>query len=83
MFHKHLLFQPRVRLDGDRAAVESGFARLDESEGGPVLRSFGRYVDSLVRCPDGHWRFERREAFVETTMARGSMSSGGSSPQRS
>lgn len=66
-FHKHLLFQPQIRLDGDRATAESGLARLDESGGGPVVRSFGRYSDTLVRCEDGRWRFSRREASVEST----------------
>jgi ketosteroid isomerase-like protein len=68
MFHKHLLFQPQIQLDGDRATVESGFARVDEGEGGPVLRSFGRYDDVLVRCEDGRWRFAQREAFIENTV---------------
>jgi hypothetical protein len=68
MFHKHLLFQPQIRLDGDRAAVESGFARVDESSGGPVLRSFGRYLDELVRCEDGRWRFTLRESFIENSV---------------
>jgi hypothetical protein len=68
MFHKHLLFQPQIRLDGDRASVASGFARVDESAGGPVLRSFGRYLDELVRCRDGRWRFAQREAFIENSV---------------
>ena len=52
------------------AAVESGFVRLDESPAGPVVRSFGRYRDELVRCEDGRWRFELREAFIENTVPR-------------
>lgn len=68
MFHKHLLFQPQIRLDGDRATVESGFARLDESAAGPVLRSFGRYRDTLVRCDDGHWRFTLRDSSIESSV---------------
>lgn len=67
MFHKHVLFQPQIRLAGDSATVESGFARLDESDGGPVVRSFGRYSDTLVRCEDGRWRFSLREASIEST----------------
>ena len=69
MFHKHLLFQPQIRLTGDTATVESGFARLDEGAGGPVLRSFGRYRDELVRCDDGRWRFTLREAFIESRVS--------------
>ena len=45
--------EPRVRLDGDRATVESYFARLNDSPDGPVVRSFGRYFDVLVRDADG------------------------------
>jgi hypothetical protein len=65
-FHKHLLHQPRLTIDGDQATVESLFTRLDESPEGPVIRSFGRYRDVLVRCHDGRWRFELREAEVES-----------------
>ncbi len=71
MFHKHLLFQPQIRLDGDHATVESGFARLDEGPQGPVLRSFGRYLDELTRCQDGRWRFARREAFIQSNVPPG------------
>ena len=59
-FHKHLLVEPRVRLDGDEASVESYFARLNDSPGGPVVRSFGRYLDVIVRCADGAWRIRER-----------------------
>jgi ketosteroid isomerase-like protein len=85
MFHKHLLFQPQIELDGDRATVESGFARLDEGDAGPVLRSFGRYLDVLVRCDDGRWRFASRESFIESSTGGGApdQSRGGSRPQRS
>jgi hypothetical protein len=48
MFHKHLLFSAEISLDGDRASVKSEFARIDESDAGPVLVSFGRY--SLLLC---------------------------------
>jgi hypothetical protein len=68
VFHKHLLFQPQIRLDGDRASVHSGFARLDEGPAGPVIRSFGRYLDELVRCDDGRWRFAQREASIENSV---------------
>jgi ketosteroid isomerase-like protein len=68
LFHKHLLYQPRIRIEGDQAFVESGFGRLDESPEGPVIRSFGRYLDELARCEDGRWRFVRREAEVESVV---------------
>ena len=52
-FHKHFLVEPRIRLEGDAASVDSYFARLNDSPEGPVVRSFGRYMDSFVRCADG------------------------------
>jgi hypothetical protein len=59
-FHKHFLVEPRIVLDGDAATAESYFTRLNDSAQGPVLRSFGRYIDELVRCDDGRWRFRQR-----------------------
>ena len=59
-YHKHFLVEPRVAIDGARATVDSYFARLNDSPEGPVVRSFGRYRDVLVRCDDGRWRFQER-----------------------
>lgn len=59
-FHKHFLVEPRVRIDGDTAVAESYFTRLNDSPSGPVVRSFGRYLDVLVRCDDGRWRLSER-----------------------
>jgi ketosteroid isomerase-like protein len=74
-YHKHLLVEPRVRVDGDRAAVQSMFSRFDSYEAGPGIRSFGRYLDVLRRCEDGRWRFEERrverEARLEAAYASG------------
>ncbi len=70
-YHKHFLAEPRIRIDGDRATVESMYARLDRFADGPKVRSFGRYVDVLVRCADGRWRFKERLAQRETQHAQG------------
>jgi ketosteroid isomerase-like protein len=60
-YHKHFLVEPRIRVERDRATVDSYFTRINDSPQGPLLRSFGRYRDVLVRCDDGRWRFlERR-----------------------
>ena len=67
-FHKHLLVEPRVRLDGDRATAQSYFSRLNDSPDGPVIRSFGRYRDVLVRDDDGAWRFEERRLDRESLL---------------
>ena len=66
-WHKHMLFLPRVRVEGDVAQVDSMFARLDRYVSGPAVRSFGRYVDVLVRCEDGRWRLRERVAEREAT----------------
>ena len=69
-WHKHLLFEPMVEVDGDRASARSYFARLDASDDGtPFVRAFGRYLDELVRGPDGEWRFAERIAEVEAVAA--------------
>jgi ketosteroid isomerase-like protein len=49
-----------VHVNGDEATAESYFARLNDSPEGPVVRSFGRYMDVLVRCQDGAWRIRHR-----------------------
>jgi ketosteroid isomerase-like protein len=59
-FHKHVIVEPRIEIDGDRATVDCYFARLDDYADGPAIRSFGRYRDVLVRCTDGRWRFTER-----------------------
>jgi ketosteroid isomerase-like protein len=68
-FHKHMLVEPRVQLDGDMATVDSYFMRLDTGDDGPVLRSFGRYRDRMRRCDDGHWRFAERLCERESVIA--------------
>ena len=68
-FHKHLLVAPRIRLEGDEATVESYFSRLNDSPDGPVVRSFGRYVDVLARSADGVWRFRERRLERESLIA--------------
>jgi hypothetical protein len=70
-FHKHLTANVMVRLDGDRAAAESFYARLDATPGAvPYIFSFGRHRDQLLRCPDGRWRFTERIAESEALSDR-------------
>jgi hypothetical protein len=64
-FHKHFVIEPLIRIAGDRANADSMFARLDPYAGIPQIRSFGRYRDVLIRCPDGRWRFRERKAELE------------------
>lgn len=65
-FHKHVVVEPRIVIEGDRATVTSMYARLDRYEGGPKIRAFGRYRDTLVRCKDGRWRIKERYPEIES-----------------
>jgi ketosteroid isomerase-like protein len=69
VFHKHVLVEPRVTVDGDSALASSYFMRVDHSPSGPVVRSFGRYRDVLQRCEDGAWRFAERRTDLESRIA--------------
>jgi ketosteroid isomerase-like protein len=68
VFHKHFVLDPRIEISGDRAQVESYYARLDDRDGGPYIRSFGRYLDTLERGGDGRWRFAERRAQAESRL---------------
>jgi len=67
VFHKHLVMEPLITINGDSANVDSMFVRLDSNNGIPEIRCFGRYRDMLVRCPDDRWRFRARRAEIEAS----------------
>lgn len=64
-YHKHFVADLRIDIDGDRASASSYFARMDASEDGVRVIAAGRYLDDLLRCEDGRWRFVRRVAEIE------------------
>jgi ketosteroid isomerase-like protein len=66
-WHKHVTTNPSVALDGDSARATSYFLRVDAgAESGPaVVLASGRYVDELVREPDGSWRIRARRCEVQ------------------
>jgi ketosteroid isomerase-like protein len=66
LWHKHLLIEPVIDVDGEQAAVRSYFAVLVEHDGQPTLRVFGRYLDRMRKQPDGRWRLLEREAEIES-----------------
>jgi hypothetical protein len=68
-FHKHVVVDPVIAVDGDHATAVSYFMRLDDVDGEHVVYAFGRYRDELVRGEDGRWRFVRRIAEVESRRA--------------
>jgi uncharacterized protein (TIGR02246 family) len=58
----HLVANPVVDLDGDRATAEVTWAFIAPgADDTPVLRMLGRYRDELRR-EGGTWRFARRDA---------------------
>lgn len=68
-WHKHLMIEPLIELDGDTAACTSYLALLRDDDGVPAVGLFGRYRDRLVLEPDGRWRFAERLAEVEVRRA--------------
>ena len=66
LYAKHLLVEPRIVLEGDAASVESYFVRIEPRDAGPTLIvASGRYLDQLIRCGDGRWRFTQRIAEID------------------
>jgi ketosteroid isomerase-like protein len=61
----HLVCNPTVEVDGDRATAYSTwvFITRDESDQ-PVLSLMGHYEDLLVRSGD-RWKFQRRVAYLD------------------
>ncbi len=58
----HVVANPDIRVDGDRASARSTWIYiLRDEDGGPDLAKVGRYEDELVR-EDGVWKFLSRDA---------------------
>ena len=57
---KHYVVAPSIKIDGDRATAETYHLEVCSSQAGPLATSMGRYLDVLVRCADGRWRFQER-----------------------
>jgi uncharacterized protein (TIGR02246 family) len=56
----HLISDPSIAVDGDRATADSLWMHVRRGEGDtPLLPTLGRYEDELV-VEDGSWRFLRR-----------------------
>ena len=56
----HLITDPAIAVDGDRATAESLWLHVRRGEGDtPLLPTLGRYEDELS-VEDGRWRFRRR-----------------------
>jgi hypothetical protein len=66
LWHKHMLVEPLITVNGDEARSECYLMVLVENEGLPTMRVFGRYRDRLIRDTDGEWRFRERVAEIES-----------------
>jgi hypothetical protein len=65
-YPKHQAWAPVIKIAGSRAYVESLFAIYGEDSGGPRVRAYGRYKDTMFGSADGIWRFGERVAYVES-----------------
>src|SRR2546428_10547563 len=66
LYAKHFVMDPRIVVTGDEAYVQSYFLRVEPRDAAPTqIVASGRYVDHLVRCDDGRWRFTERIAEID------------------
>lgn len=66
LWHKHMIVEPIIDIDGDTATGETYFLVLMDHEDVPIVRVFGRYIDTLRKEADGQWRFVERQPFLES-----------------
>jgi 3-phenylpropionate/cinnamic acid dioxygenase small subunit len=66
-YHKHVVIEPRITLDGHEATVVSYFMFVHENDGRSEVGAFGRYRDRLLRGADSRWRFVERIAEIEAS----------------
>jgi hypothetical protein len=65
-WHKHLMFAPILTFADETRVEQAAYqAVLVEHEQDGRVWEFGRYRDTLTRCDDGRWRFDRRISIVE------------------
>jgi uncharacterized protein (TIGR02246 family) len=62
----HVIANPIIRLDGDRATTDVTWLVVTRTEsGGASASMLGRHRDVVARQADGSWRFLRREGHVD------------------
>ena len=70
---RHCVLAPVVTVEGERAIVKSYLTRISENAdpyAPPFLLLMGKYLDEMVKCPEGLWRFERRTARTDAPLRR-------------
>ncbi len=65
VYDKHILAAPVLRIAGDKATAESFFVAIGDGGQGPLVFTFGRYKDTLVK-EKGKWLIKERKAETET-----------------
>lgn len=61
----HLVANPEIQIDGDRATATSTWCYITrDEEDRPVLSLMGHYEDELVRSGD-RWLFRKRVAYLD------------------
>ena len=66
IYVKHLVMDPHIDVTGDQASVQSYFLRVEPRDDGPSqIVASGQYLDRMVRCDDGRWRFTERVAEID------------------
>ena len=66
LFAKHFVMDPKIVVTGDEASVLSYFLRVEPRDGEPTqIVASGRYLDRMLRCDDGRWRFVERVAEID------------------
>jgi hypothetical protein len=64
-WHKHVVADIQIAIDGTSATAGSYLVRVDETAGALHVRAFGRYRDRLTKSADGQWRFVERIVEIE------------------
>jgi hypothetical protein len=66
LYAKHFVMDPQIAVTGDEASVVSYFLRVEPRDAGPTqIVASGRYLDRMVRCDDGRFRFVERVAEID------------------
>lgn len=57
---KHVLSSPVIHISGNHATCVTQLFRIDQTESGPRIVSFGQYLDTLRWDPSNGWLISRR-----------------------
>jgi ketosteroid isomerase-like protein len=63
---KHMALEPLIVIEGETATCASYMLVVRGEDDGPSVTYSGRYLDTLVKEPDGRWRFKHRIAEIES-----------------